>query len=97
MGTEKKLNAKQKKTLADIYTEPTLASILFDAVISLLKGLGWSVRSNKRGSHYKANNEDCDRVLIIPKPHGSKKTLPKYIIEQIRDVLAKLGITSDSS
>lgn len=90
------LNASQTKTLNSIFSVPTKATVLFNAVLSLLEALGWVVTAPKRGSHYKLVRPGAEGgALVIPRPHGKRKTLPKYFVEQLRAVLERLGFNPD--
>lgn len=83
-----KVNAKQRKTLAAIFTRPTPASILFADIEALIKALG-GVVVEREGSRVKIelNNEQwrCHR------PHPGKEA-KRYQVEEARELLHRAGV-----
>jgi hypothetical protein len=81
------VNSKQRKVLAAIFIKPTLASIVFADIESLIKALGGTVleREGSRVSIQLMGEEwRCHR------PHPGKEA--KYQVEQARDLLERVGV-----
>ncbi len=82
------MNAKQRKVLAAIFFKPTLASIIFADIESLVKALGGTVleREGSRASVQLMGEEwRCHR------PHPGKEA-KRYQVEQARDLLDRVGV-----
>lgn len=82
------MNTKQRKILAGIFSKPTLASIVFADIESLIKALGGSVleREGSRVSIQLMGEEwRCHR------PHPGKEA-KRYQVEQARDLLDRVGV-----
>ena len=82
------MNTKQRKVLAGIFSKPTLASIVFSDIESLIKALGGSVleREGSRVSIQLMGEEwRCHR------PHPGKEA-KRYQVEQARDLLDRVGV-----
>jgi hypothetical protein len=83
------MNAKQRKTLAAIFTRPTPAGIAFADIESLIKALGGSV-SEREGSRVKIELQGeqwrCHR------PHPGKEA-KRYQVEEARELLQRAGVT----
>jgi HicA toxin of bacterial toxin-antitoxin, len=82
------VNAKQRKVLAAIFFKPTLASIVFTDIESLVKALGGTVleREGSRVSIQLMGEEwRCHR------PHPGKEA-KRYQVEQARDLLDRAGV-----
>ena len=82
------MNAKQRKALAAIFFKPTLASIVFADIESLVKALGGTVleREGSRVSIQLMGEEwRCHR------PHPGKEA-KRYQVEQARDLLDRVGV-----
>lgn len=82
------MNSKQRKVLAAIFFRPTLASIVFADIESLVKALGGTVleREGSRVSIQLMGEEwRCHR------PHPGKEA-KRYQIEQARDLLDRVGV-----
>ena len=83
-----RVNAKQRKTLSAIFIKPTLATIAFSDIESLVKALGGSVleREGSRVSIQLMGEEwRCHR------PHPGKEA-KRYQVEQARDLLDSVGV-----
>lgn len=82
------MNAKHRKTLLAIFAKPTLPSIVFAEIESLLLALGGHVHE-REGSRVKITikNEQwrCHR------PHPGKEA-KRYQVEEIRELLERIGI-----
>lgn len=81
----------QKKTLTQIFGEPTRADVTYDSAVSLLKSYGAVVDVKRSGSRVVIFIRG--KVIQFHKPH--QKELPRYVVEDIRDTLAELGITPE--
>jgi HicA toxin of bacterial toxin-antitoxin, len=82
------VNTKQRKVLAAIFFKPTLASIVFSDIESLVKALGGEVleREGSRVSVQLMGEEwRCHR------PHPGKEA-KRYQVEQARDLLDRVGV-----
>lgn len=82
------MNAKQRKVLAAIFFKPTLTSIVFADIESLVKALGGAVaeREGSRVSLRLLGEEwRCDR------PHPGKEA-KRYQVEQARELLERAGV-----
>jgi hypothetical protein len=82
------VNTKQRKILAAIFNKPTLASIGFSDIESLVKALGGTVleREGSRVSIQLMGEEwRCHR------PHPGKEA-KRYQVEQARDLLDRVGV-----
>jgi hypothetical protein len=82
------VNAKQRKVLAAIFFKPTLASIVFADIESLVNALGGTVleREGSRVSVQLMGEEwRCHR------PHPGKEA-KRYQVEQARDLLDRVGV-----
>ena len=83
------MNSKQRKVLAAIFAKPTLASIVFSDIESLIKALGGTVleREGSRVSIQLMGEEwRCHR------PHPGKEA-KRYQVEQARDLLDRVGVS----
>jgi hypothetical protein len=80
-----------RKTLTQIFREPTQADVTYDSVVSLLKSYGAVIDVKRSGSRVMIFIRG--KVIQFHKPH--QKELPKYVVEDIRDALAGLGITPE--
>jgi hypothetical protein len=82
------VNARHRKTLAAIFTRPTLASIVFADIESLIKTLGGTI-SEREGSRVKIELEGhqwrCHR------PHPGKEA-KRYQVEEARELLERAGV-----
>ncbi|MHC1711184.1 MAG: type II toxin-antitoxin system HicA family toxin [Solidesulfovibrio sp.] len=79
-----------RKTLTQIFEEPTRADVTHESAVSLLKGYGAVV---KEGSGSRVKIFIRGKVIQFHKPH--QKELPRYVVQDIRDTLAELGITPE--
>ena len=77
-----------KKILAQLFEKPTRADIAYEAAISLLQAQGAIV---KEGSGSRVKIFIRGKVIQFHRPH--QKELPRYVVEDIRDTLAELGIS----
>ena len=81
------MNARQRRTLATIFVRPTLATVRFADIESLLKALGATicdrdgsrVRIELRGEEWR-----CHR------PHPAKEAR-RYQVEEARELLERAG------
>ncbi|MBL8325874.1 MAG: type II toxin-antitoxin system HicA family toxin [Rubrivivax sp.] len=82
------MNSKQRKVLAAIFAKPTLASIVFSDIESLIKALGGTVleREGSRISIQLMGEEwRCHR------PHPGKEA-KRYQVEEARELLERVGV-----
>ena len=82
------MNAKQRKTLAAVFALPTLASIVFADIESLVRGLGGSV-VEREGSRVKLilNGQE----LRCHRPHPGKEA-KRYQVEDARAFFEHAGV-----
>lgn len=82
------MNAKQPKVLGAIYFKPTMASIVFADIESLIKALGGTIQE-REGSRVS--------ILLMEEewrchhPHPGKEA-KRYQVEQARDLLDRVGV-----
>jgi len=82
------VNSKHRKVLEAIFFKPTLASVVFSDIESLVKALGGTVleREGSRVSvQLKGEEWRCHR------PHPGKEA-KRYQVEQARDLLDRTGV-----
>jgi len=82
------VNSKHRKTLAAIFARPTLPSIVFSDVESLIRALGGSVRE-REGSRVKLVLEGHE--WRCHRPHPGKEAR-RYQVEEVRELLKRAGI-----
>ena len=82
------MNSKQRKTLVAIFSKPTLASIVFSDIESLVKALGGTIHERK-GS--RVSIELMGEEWRCHRPHPGKEA-KRYQIEQARDLLDRVGV-----
>jgi hypothetical protein len=83
---------KHSKTLADIFTVPTLGNISWRDVVALLKSLGAEI-SEGAGSRVRVHLNGVRAVLHRPHP---EKEAGKGMVESVREFLANAGITPEN-
>ena len=82
------MNSKQRKVLVGLFNMPTLASIVFADIESLIKALGGTV-----------HEREASRVSIMlmgeewrcHRPHPGKEA-KRYQVEQARDLFDRVGV-----
>ena len=82
------VNTKQRKSLAAIFARPTLASIVFADIESLIKALGGTVLE-REGS--RVSVQLMGEEWRCHKPHPGKEA-KRYQVEQVRDLLERIGV-----
>ena len=82
------MNTKHRKTLVAVFTRPTLASIVFSEIESLLKALGGTV-SEREGSRIKIDL--LGEQWRCHRPHPGKEA-KRYQVEEVRDLLERVGV-----
>jgi hypothetical protein len=82
------VNSKQRKVLADIFAKPTLASIVFSDIESLIKALGGTV-AEREGS--RVSIQLLGEEWRCHRPHPGKEA-KRYQVEQARDLLERVGV-----
>jgi hypothetical protein len=82
------MNKRQQATLKNIFRKPTLATIKYSAVESLILALGGEVEKGRSGSRVAFILND--QTIIVHKPHPQNE-LHKYAVEDIRDFLIQAG------
>ena len=82
------MKAKHRKTLQAIFAQPTLPSIVFSDIESLVVALGGSVME-REGSRVKITLQGeqwhCHR------PHPGKEA-QRYQVEEARELLERIGV-----
>ena len=82
------MNRKQRKTYDAIFSEPIRRNIVWDDVVTLIKGLGGTV-SQGDGSRVRFDLNDIS--LNIHSPHPQKE-LKKYQVKALREFLEEAGV-----
>ncbi len=83
------MKAKHRKTLADLFSKPTMAGIRFSDIEGLIVALGGEVRE---GSGSRVVLCLGDAVKHAHRPHPGKEAR-KYQVEEIRAWLEQQGVT----
>ena len=83
-----RVNAKHRKTLVAVFTRPTLASIVFSEIESLLKSLSGKV-GEREGSRIKIDL--MGEQWRCHRPHPGKEA-KRYQVEEVRDLLERVGV-----
>jgi hypothetical protein len=82
------VNAKQKRTLADVFADLVSGAIGWAAIESLLKAIGCRVIEGK-GSRVKFEMNGV--VALFHRPHP-EPTAKHYQVRDAREFLSKLGV-----
>lgn len=82
------MNAKHRKTLAAIFTQPTLSSIPFTDIEALIEALGGTV-SERAGARVRI--ELNGETWRCHRPHPGREA-KRYQIEEARELLERAGI-----
>lgn len=82
------MNAKQRRTLADVFTDPVSGTIKWAAIESLLKSAGCRVVEG-RGSRVKFERNGVIASFHRPHPEPNAK---HYQVRDVREFLSKLGV-----
>ena len=82
------MNSKQRKVLVGIFAKPTLGSIIFADIESLIKTLGGSVQE-REGS--RVSIQLIGEEWRCHRPHPGKEA-KRYQVEQARDLLDRVGV-----
>jgi hypothetical protein len=82
------VNAKQRKTLAAVFARPTLASIPFKEIESLITALGGTI-SEREGSRIKADLQGDQWRAHRPHPGKDAK---RYQVEEVRELFERVGV-----
>lgn len=82
------MNSRNRKTLAAIFSKPTLASIVFSDIEALVVALGGTV-SEREGSRVKI--ELAGHPWRCHRPHPGKEA-KRYQVEEARELLERAGI-----
>ena len=83
-----RVNTKHRKTLVAVFTRPTLASIVFSEIESLLKSLGGKA-GEREGSRIKIDL--MGEQWRCHRPHPGKEA-KRYQVEEVRDLLERVGV-----
>ena len=83
-----RVNTKHRKTLVAVFTRPTLASIVFSEIESLLKSLGGKA-GEREGSRIKIDL--MGEQWRCHRPHPGKEA-KRYQVEEVRDLLDRVGV-----
>ena len=82
------MNARQKRTLEELFADPVSGTIRWTAVESLLKALGCRVIEGK-GSRVKFEMNGVVASFHRPHPEPSAK---HYQVRDVREFLLKIGV-----
>ena len=85
------MNAKQKKTLQDIFHNPVKSSILWSDVESLFRAYGAHI---EEGSGSRVCIMLNDIVAVFHRPHPHKET-DKGVVKSARRFLINAGVNHD--
>jgi len=83
------VNARHRKTLAAIFTRPTLASIRFADIEALVRALGGTV-TEREGSRVKIVIGGEQWRTHRPRPGTEAR---RYQVEEARELLERVGVT----
>lgn len=83
------MNAKNRRTLGDIFVRPTLATIRFDDLLALVEALGGKVEE-RSGSRIRI--ELAGEILRCHRPHPGKEA-KRYQVEDFRTLLLRVGLS----
>lgn len=83
-----RVNSKHRKVLAEIFCKPTLASIAFADIESLVKALGGTLQE-REGS--RVSIQLLGEEWRCHRPHPGKEA-KRYQVEQLRDLLERIGV-----
>ena len=83
------MNARHKKTLAAIFAKPTLASIAFSDIESLIKALGGTI-AEREGSRVRI--ELSGHQWRCHRPHPGKEA-KRYQVDEARELFERAGVT----
>jgi HicA toxin of bacterial toxin-antitoxin, len=82
------MNARHRRTLVAIFTKPTLATVAFSDIESLVKALGGEVLE-REGSRVKV--ELGGQQWRCHRPHPGKEA-KRYQVEEARELLERVGV-----
>ena len=82
------MNSKQKRTLAAIHRNPVSATIVWDDIESLLKGVGCDVIE---GAGSAVAFRRGDEIEYFHRPHPEKEA-KRYQVRAVRAFLARIGV-----
>jgi predicted RNA binding protein YcfA (HicA-like mRNA interferase family) len=85
------VNAKHKKTLAAIFSEPVPKQLAWKKIESLLTAAGADLIEGK-GSRVRFHKDG--EIATFHRPHPKKEAKP-YQIRDARDFLARIGVTHE--
>lgn len=85
------MNSKQKATLADVFTDPVLASIKWTNIEKMLAAVGADISEGK-GSRVRVYLNHVR--AIFHRPHPEKET-DKGAVKAVRRFLVTAGVTPD--
>lgn len=83
------MNSKQRKTLDVIFTKPTLATLEWDRIESLLIAVGCKVIE---GNGSRVRFVLGEAVATFHRPHPAKEA-KKYQVDDARAFLTTIGVT----
>lgn len=83
------MNRKHRHTLKAIFERPTLPSIAFQDIESLLRALGGEIQE-REGSRVRINL--AGEQWRCHRPHPGKEA-KRYQVEEVRELLERIGVT----
>jgi hypothetical protein len=87
------MNNKHRKTLAEVFTDPVPADILWTDIVKLLIALGATIIQGK-GSRVRILLND--RRAVFHEPHPERET-DKGAVKSVREFLINAGITPEEA
>ena len=82
------MNARQRKTLVLVFTDPPPASLDWAAIESLLLAVGCIAIE---GAGSRVRFERNGRIAAFHRPHPQKEA-KRYQVEEIRELLHRIGV-----
>lgn len=86
------MNNKHKKTLQAIFTKPTLATIRWRDIESLMIHIGCTVKQGN-GSRVRFEHNDVDATFHEPHPYPETA---KSTVDSVRRFLMEIGVKNDT-
>ena len=82
------MNNRHRKTLDEIFAEPTKPNIAWTDIEALLRAVDCAV---KEGAGSRVRFKMGNEILLIHRPHPQKET-KEYVVRAVREFLIKIGV-----